>query len=293
MKSLVIGASGQVGSLLVDECKKNEHQVLGTFSSYLERNDENHQLLNLGNLKNVTEVINDFHPDLIFLPAAITLVDLCEESPSETRKINVNGVKMVVDLMPPEATLVFYSTDFVFDGTEGLYLETDLPNPINEYGKQKLIAENYIFHHCKKFRIIRTNLVYGPDAQGKNFVCRLINNLKNSVKVTIPKDEWVTPTYGPELAAFSVKLAQAELPSSVYHATGPEACSRLRFALEAARTFGCDASLIEPVTSADLVRSAPRPLNGGLRTRYQNLEFGMKVGFKQGLEHMFSCQEVT
>jgi dTDP-4-dehydrorhamnose reductase len=161
--------------------------------------------------------------------------------------------------------LIYFSTDFVFDGNEGLNDENSQPNPINEYGHQKLLSEIYIQNNLNKYAIIRTSSVYGNEEQEKNFICRLLKNLKQNIVATIPKDEQCTPTYNKDISKYAIDIALNH-GNGIYHVVGPQLTNRYKFALDAARIFGFDTNLIKPILSSDLKRAALRPLNAGLST---------------------------
>lgn len=289
MRSIVIGASGQVGSELYEylSLDKDNH-VFGT--SYSSHVNFVTSVVDITNYKEVTELISALHPDIIYLPAAVTNVDLCSEKPEETYHVNVLGIKNVVDAIGSRPIkLVYFSSDFVFDGIEGFYSEDAIPNPINEYGRQKLLAEHYIMGHMESFKIIRSNVIFGPDPQNKNFVVKLIENLRAGKVVNIPMDEYGTPTYGPALVETVVDVISKNPKNGIYHVGGSKMISRYKFALEAADVFDCDRRLIKPITSISLGRKALRPLNAGL-----NCDDGgcFTIDYIQGLRRMAAEVEV-
>lgn len=277
MNVLVIGASGQVGSALC-AAHTSEDFVCGTYLS----TETNGTKLDVAHRAEVGKLFASLEePDVVYMPAAIANVDFCEKQPAETWKTNVLGVKNVVDMIKgSEIIFVFYSTDFVFDGKEGLYSEDSLPNPINEYGRQKLIAEHYIASNLENYYIIRTNVVYGPDPQKKNYVVRAMENLRAGNVVTAPVDEWGTPTYSPDLAHISIDLAKSGQPSGIYHVGGLQVVNRYKFTLAAARVFELDERLVVPVPSHTLGRPALRPLNAGLKS---TASIPACCGYEEGL----------
>lgn len=280
-KTLVIGASGQVGGSLFKQLNKAKISCEGTYSSVT---IDGLKKLDISDYQAVQVAITKFKPSLIFLPACITDVDRCTRDPVGTYNVNVRGVKNVVDAIRDTSTkLVYFSSDFVFNGDEGLYDENSKPNPINEYGRQKLEAEQYIICHLGKYIIIRTSSVYGHEEQGKNFICRLLKNLQQGNIATIPKDEQCTPTYNEDLAKYAID-AGFYRPTGIYHAVGTQLTNRYKFALEAARAFDIDTSLIKPILSSDLQRPAKRPLNAGLSTIKHRQP--LMRDFKSGLSKM-------
>lgn len=264
MKILIIGASGQVGLALYKEHGLKGHTVLGTYFESNNKYPKNVVQMDITNFRSLN-AIKEYSPDVVYLASANTNVDFCEKNPQESFKTNVKSVKYIADICDKIRTkLVFFSTDYVFDGIEGNYNERSVPNPICEYGKQKLISEFIVLTTNSKNLVIRTNAVYGNDVSRKNFVLRLKSNLEAGAEVKIPSDEYCTPTYTSNLAKSASELALKKESSGVYHITGNELISRYNFARKIAEVFQCDSSLIEPVFSEALGRPARRPKNGGL-----------------------------
>jgi dTDP-4-dehydrorhamnose reductase len=137
----VIGASGLVGEHLANPLGIGDNPV-ATYRSNLIPSAEH---LDICDAVKVKELLERLQPEIIFLPAALTNVDFCEENRDPSYTINVKGVKNVVDTSNKiEARLIYFSTDYIFDGTAGPYHEDSTANPISEYGRQKLEAEHYI-----------------------------------------------------------------------------------------------------------------------------------------------------
>jgi dTDP-4-dehydrorhamnose reductase len=260
--SLVLGASGQVGKYLYKCLRETDEQTIGT--SFL-HSKPGLVRLDIRNKQTLAARMEDWEPQVVYLPAAMTNVDHCEQNPDLTYQINVQGVCNVAkETKRIGAKLVFFSTDYIFDGTNGPYSEDDLANPLCQYGTQKLISEHYIALHSSDYLIVRTTVVYGWESRGKNFVQRLTNSLKKGEQVHVPLDQIGNPTYAPNLAEAVVELATSK-ESGIFHIVGPELISRFDFAVIAAETFNLDCQLIKPVTTAELGQIANRPLQAGLR----------------------------
>lgn len=283
MKVLIIGASGQVGNALAARFLKNEDIVEGSYCNFTDHSKLvlKPKKLDLQDADAVGRVLICVEPDLIFICGSATNVDWCESNPKESQKINVEGVKNVVDVIKnktPLSKLIYFSSDYVFNGFKGFFSEDDTPDPINIYGQHKLIAENYVSTHLENYLIIRTNCVYGPDPQNKNFSCRLYENLKQGKSLVAPVDEYVTPTFVQELAdeAWALSTMNAA-KSKLYHIAGSGLTSRYRFAMFLAERFGFSPHLIQPMKSAEIFRKANRPLNGGLNCQKYEKEFQIKL----------------
>lgn len=234
-------------------------------------------------LKDIDWGFPDGFYDVIWLTAAVTDVNLCEQDPL-TGLVNYVAVQKIVDAIKKlvhQPILVFYSTDYVFDGgitASGPYHEGCPPNPINRYGYQKLAAEHYIRDNLEKYYIIRTNMVYGPDPKQKNFACRTIKQFMSSPQTHsyYGSQDVATPTFAPDLAKNSIKLVMNHnMPSSIYHITGKQQCSRYEFAKQISKELKLDIAhpaedTVTPEYAAELnkeavlERFARRPLKSGL-----------------------------
>ncbi len=260
MKSLVIGASGQLGNWILRILRTKPDQCFGTTWS-----QEKPHLINLDitNRVQVFSVIREIKPDVIFLTSAMTNVDLCEYNPLVSLNINVAGVKNVVDTThKSDIKLVYFSTDYVFDGNYGPYYTYDICNPINEYGKHKLAAENYVSIHAKDHLIIRTCGVFCANDK-KNFAARLTDSIQKGEKIKVVTDQFGSPTYAPELAKAAI-MAATEIDSRrLIHVTNNAVLSRFDFAKKIAKHFNAE-DLIEPIKTSEIKQEAKRPMKSGL-----------------------------
>ena len=179
-ENLVIGASGQVGEHLLTALQESGRSVLGT---YHQHQTEGLVPLDLRESRQTADLIQQCAPQTIYLPGALTNVDYCETHPEDSRAINVTALQGVVHAANAiGAGVVYFSSDYIFDGRSGAYTEDQPANPICEYGRHKLAAEHYISLNAAKFLIIRTTVVFGWEAQGKNFVSRLISDARRKAE---------------------------------------------------------------------------------------------------------------
>lgn len=260
---LVIGASGLVGGYLLRSLVQAGENPIGTYwanpISSVER-------LNISQRQETNIFLKRFQPEVVFLPAALTNVDYCEKNPAAAYEVNVMGIKNIADACRTiGARLIYFSSDYIFDGTSGPYDEQAIGNPLSVYGQQKLIAEHYIALALPQSIIIRTTVVYGWEHQGKNFVYRLVKSLKDGIPVKVPVDQVGTPTYALELAQNAIKLSKLQ-QAGVINIAGSDWINRYEFALEVAEIFNLPKNLIQPVTTQELNQAAKRPLLAGLKT---------------------------
>jgi dTDP-4-dehydrorhamnose reductase len=261
MKAIVIGASGLVGSHLLAACQKRNWQVKGTYNQFAQTGL---LPLQITDAKRIEEVLKEFEPNVVFLPAFRSNVDYCEEHPEETYQTNVVGSLNVAKAADDiGAQLVFYSSDYVFNGTDGPYRETDKPDPICIYGQQKLEIEQRIARLLKNHLILRITVVYGHEPQGKNFVSRLVKTLKSDKTIKVPQDQIGSPTLVDDIAEASCRLVEVDARGT-FHVAGSDRLNRYQFALEVAEVFNLPTHNILPVTTAELQQVAMRPLKAGM-----------------------------
>ncbi|MDE3102318.1 MAG: SDR family oxidoreductase [Chloroflexota bacterium] len=254
---LVVGASGLVGGALL--------RALGTtgVGTYLRRPRPGLLRLDAADRDTVARLLAEVRPDSVLFPAAEPGVDWCEEHPEEAREKNTRPALTTLSAaLDVGAHFVFFSTDYVFDGAEGPYMEDDRPAPLQVYGRIKLDIEKAVLGAGET--VLRTTTVFGEEAPPpKNFAVHLVERLRARERVRVPNDQISTPTWVDDLARASLAVAGR---AGVWHAAGPRLVSRDEFARLIATTFDLEPDLIEGVTTEELAQRAPRPLRGGLRT---------------------------
>ena len=153
-KVLVIGKNGMLGSEL--------YEILNNNASYIIKGTTLEDL-DICNQSQVIEIISDFEPNYIINCAAYTNVDKAEEDFETAKLINSSGTENIAKVCGRlDIPLVYISTDYVFDGTKNEpYTPDDKPNPINNYGLTKLMGEEAVKKHCKKYYVARTSWLYG------------------------------------------------------------------------------------------------------------------------------------
>jgi dTDP-4-dehydrorhamnose reductase len=188
--------------------------------------------------------------------AAWTDVDGAEADPQEAAAVNVGGTANVASLGAP---LVYYSTDYVFDGRKSEpYLESDGPNPLSAYGRSKLHGEAAAGEQAW---IVRSSWLFG--ATGHNFVRTMLRLGAELDEVSVVDDQRGSPTYVGHLAAATREVL--ELPYGVYHVAAGGECTwaELAVAIFAEARLACR---VRRISSAELGRPAPRPAYSVLRS---------------------------
>jgi dTDP-4-dehydrorhamnose reductase len=284
MRALVIGASGQVGGALCEALARRGHAAVGTHGRVPAPGTVP---LDFTDAAAAERLIIETRPDWIFCAAALTHVDYCEDHPREAERLNRDAPAAAARVAARiGAGFVFYSTEYVFDGTAGPYAEDDPPEPLSVYGRTKWEAEQAVREAAPRCAIARTTVVYGPERQEKNFVYQLRRRCRAGESVRVPVDQVSSPTYNADLAAASVELAERGL-TGVWHLAGTSVMDRYAFARLAASVFGLDAAGIVPVSTESLGQRAPRPLRGGLAVERAGRALATPLrAAREGLEAM-------
>ncbi|MBU2574400.1 MAG: SDR family oxidoreductase [Elusimicrobia bacterium] len=261
MKILVIGACGQIGKAVAAAAGAHGHRVFGADL----KSAGARFALDLADIGSAVKVMETVKPELTVLCSAMTYVDGCEKTPDLARKINAEAPGSLAALcLNSGSRLVYFSTEYVFDGKNGPYSETDPVNPLSVYGRTKFEGEMRVLGGMKDALSIRTTVVYSFDRAGNNFIMQLMDNYSRGVEMKVPLDQYSNPTHAPELADFILELAQAG-KSGVYNVAGADRLNRYEFALKACEAFGFKKDFLKPVATAELKQPAPRPLNAGLK----------------------------
>jgi dTDP-4-dehydrorhamnose reductase len=211
-------------------------------------------------------VINKVEPDIIVHLAAMTNVDQCEIERNAADNVNHLSVKELVKYITnsKERFLLYVSTDYVFDGEKGDYLEEDDRNPINWYGITKLLGEQELLEcNSENWCIARTSTPFGIHPKKLSFPLFIMKNLSREHEINVLTDQITSPTYALNLAEMMLEIIDKKV-KGVMHLSGSSQISRFNQALEIASAFSLDKSLIKPTTINEMEWKARRPKNSSL-----------------------------
>ncbi len=292
MKKIVItGSNGLLGQTLVNLLleEKEEYKVIG-FSRGLNRsgrNDFEYVSIDITGKGLLFEELNKYKPDVIVNTAAMTNVDACEENKAACDVLNVDVVEFLKEYSELNNThLVHISTDFIFDGKNGLYKETDTPNPLSYYGLSKLKSENILTESKIDFTILRTILVYGKvyDMTRNNIVLWVRKLLEEKKEITIVNDQFRMPTYVEDLA-LACKIAIDKKSTGIFNISSNKLLSIYEIAQYVAEVFELDKNLIKPISTKTLNQKAQRPPKTGFDLTKTNTELNFfPKSFKEDLQ---------
>lgn len=271
MKLVILGSKGMLGQALAEEFEDAEPALF------------DREELDITSVGAVFDFLGKLKPTHVINAAAYTNVDGAEEDSVFAHIVNGDAVGYLASLCSAiGATLVHYSTDYVFDGKNPRgYREDDIPGtPVNRYGESKLLGEQFLERFVSRatpyplsFYLIRTSWLYGP--YGKNFVGTMLEKGKGreGVPLRVVKDQRGKPTYTRDLARATRELLEGDSPSGIYHMTNdapPEGISWYDFGrviFEEARALdpAFDNALCRSCFSSEFPRPAARPRFSMLR----------------------------
>lgn len=216
-----------------------------------------HNDLDITKLSSLESCVQKIRPQIILNCASYNNVDAAEQDDSNALAVNGSAVKNLAKICRDEDIfLVHFSTDAVFDGKKGaLYTEDDQPNPINNYGKSKLVGEQYLVSSGAKFLLFRVSWVFGEGES--NFLVKLRSLISKPGPLRIVCDRFSVPTSANNIAQITIKAINAEL-KGLFHLVNSGYASRYEFARIFLKVMDIEKKLF-PALSSQFADPARRP----------------------------------
>ncbi|HUF39644.1 MAG TPA: SDR family oxidoreductase [Anaerolineales bacterium] len=262
MKILVTGASGLLGANVSLEAAKAGHEVVGVSHSKTVRADAftalRIDLLDGAALRGLVERVR---PEWVIHCAALADLEACERDPETARRLNgeVPGV-LAETCRKGGARLLHVSTDAVFDGVKGNYVETDDPNPLSVYAETKLAGERAVAAADPNALIARVNLFGFSPSGNRSLAEHFLYNLMDGNPLKGFTDVFFCPLLVNDIAGIFFRMLEMGL-GGLYHVFSSECTSKYDFGVRIAGRFGLDAGLIEPISVDDFGLAAARSPN--------------------------------
>ena len=281
MRILLTGSNGLFGQhLLTLLTHHKDYQVIATGKGENRNPAGNYTYLpcDLTSEDSVKKLIESARPDYLIHAAAKTQVDDCEINKAICWASNVAATQYLLNEMSKSGGHFQYiSTDFVFDGEQGNYLETDETGPVNYYGESKLEAERLVQGSGMSWSIARTVLVYGVgrDMSRSNIITWIYKSLKNKQPIKVVTDQIRTPTNVNDLAGGSLLILQKQA-EGIFHISGDEIMSPYDIAIKIANYFDFDRRLITPVDASTFSQAGKRPMKTGFIIDKARQKLGFK-----------------
>ncbi len=283
MKCLITGAGGMLGSDLAGKFAKS-FKIIG-----LGRKPKPPHLnipylvCDLNDEAAVGKIFEKEKPDVVFHAAAMTRVDDCEFERERAVRDNAEATRGMVEACNKvKAFLIFFSTDYVFDGEKkDAYCEDDACNPLNVYGETKLLAEEAIRRDAESYVIFRTSWLYG--LHGRSFPRTILNLAKAGSPLKIVSDQIGRPTYTKDIACALYELfdkngqTSKKLNRQIFHLANQGTASWAEFAESILRAASSGEARIERISSDQRPQGAKRPKNSVLSLEKTERILGIKM----------------
>ena len=256
MKALVTGAHGQLGRTVV-RVLRDTYEVIDTARGDLDITDESA----------VRSAVSAAQPDVILNCAAYNKVDTAESEPELALAVNAFGVQLLAAAASEiDATLVHFSTDFVFDGeTSTPYVETDAPNPQSVYATSKLLGEWFAAEAPRHYILRVANLFGGPavltpdERRRGSSLDLLASAMLEEREVRVFVDRTVSPSYVEDVTEAMVTVLRLGLSAGLYHCVGSGSATWFDIATELARRLNVTPNMRQvTLDTADLPACRPK-----------------------------------
>lgn len=247
MRWLVVGYKGMLGQDLVKTLTAKGLDVSG-----VDRTE-----VDITNAQDTFRALAGY--DIVVNCAAYTAVDAAEEAEELAFQVNALGASNLARATKIHGSrLIHISTDYVFSGDATVpYVESDVPGPASAYGRTKLAGEWAVEANTDEYVIVRTAWLYG--ANGNCFPKTIVKLLNDRDAITVVDDQFGQPTWTVDLAELIFNLVDTKVPSGIYHGTSGGQTNWFEFARAVATSAGLDPERVQPTTSAEFKRPAPRP----------------------------------
>lgn len=266
-KLLVTGFNGFVAGSVIAQAKgKWEIHGFGRSEKPAAEPGIFYHVLDLNDDQKLAVLFRQIAPDAVIHTAAMANIDICQTNQETAENVNVGITKTIARLcLESGAKMVFCSTDTVFDGIKGNYVETDEPKAVNFYAETKIRAEQIVLSASGKNVVARLSLVMGLPVMGhgNSFLAGTIEKLKEGLQIPFPSNEIRTPVDVITLGSALVELAGNQF-GGIIHLSGNTAITRYEMAREIAATLGFSPDLILSTDSNSMAGRAPRPNNASM-----------------------------
>lgn len=270
---LLLGGTGQIG-----------HELRVPLSAFGTVVSPDREVLDLLNPESIREVVREYAPDIVVNAAAYTAVDDAEAEREEAQALNARVPGVLAEISEEVGSwLVHYSTDYVFDGSNTVpYVETDSPNPINEYGRTKRAGEEVIQEVGGRYLILRTSWVYSD--RRSNFLRTMLRLADDHDTLTVVDDQIGAPTWAGWIAQATTAMLHrlvgdenARDKSGLYHLAASGQTSWYGFARAIFAQFERDDVAVEPIPSEEYPTPADRPAYTVLDSSKARQTFGLTI----------------
>lgn len=295
MKIAVTGANGLLGQYLVKHLLEEGYVVLATGRGpsrlpFKNSGTFSYHHADLTDKPAIRQMLIAERPDVLVHAGAMTQLDECEQHREECVEINVHATAHLLELAEVYSRFfIFISSDFVFDGKNGNYIEDDALGPVSWYGTSKQRAEQIVQSGKLPWAIVRTCLVYGNALSGSrsNMITWVKASLEDGKAIKVVGDQVRTPTYVEDLAK-GIALIIHKKAAGIFHISGKDVLTPYQMAMATADYLHLKTDLISKVDASVFTQPATRPPLTGFNITKARDQLGFEpISFDEGLQRMF------
>lgn len=288
---LLTGGSGLLALNWACSVRQTWDVVLATHRHPVRLRGTTTRTMRLDDPVDLARQVDEIQPDLLVHTAGLTNVDACEADPGLARHANAVLAKNLADVAETRSIpLVHISTDHLFAGDHACYREDDAVQPLNEYARSKLLAEEWVLESCPRALVLRTNFFGWGHARRQSFTDWIIYTLRQGGRLTLFEDVYFTPVLADNVALGAHELVERGA-AGIFNLAGDERISKYDFGLRVVDIFGLRRDLIDRsvVTTAGL--RAPRPRDMSLDTSKLRAFLSLRPGNVNGYLEALRQQE--
>lgn len=291
MKIFVTGSNGFVGSYIVKRLLDEGYEVFASSRTGDQSSFTSYKLFRFIQVDftdpySLHDAFEFVMPDVVIHCGAMSKPDDCERNQADAYDVNVYGtVQLLLNAEAYKCHVIHLSTDFIFNGENGMHEEDDAPEPLSYYGKTKLQAEEAVMEYPYEWTIVRTVFVYGKPLYGRDsFVTMIAKKLQSNAPFKIVNDQERTPTHAEDLANGIASIIKKKA-TGIYHLCGKDVLTPYDIAMKTADVLRINNHALTPITTNDLKELAQRPLKSGLNIEKARRELGFDpMSFEEGLK---------
>lgn len=248
-KILITGVDGFLGKKIFHVLSK-KYDVIGT-----SRRGSQERIIELDITDNdsIRRIIESVKPTILIHTAALVDVEKSESDKESAYSVNALAPKLFAGLCAEKKIkMIYFSTDYVFDGTAEVYHTNSVRNPVNYYGVTKRNAEDFIIDKLLDYVIIRPSILYGFNDfhDKKNFVLNIIERLKRGEKVILDSERIKYPLLIDDVSEKMIEIIETN-QRGIFHFAGPTPITKYDWGKEIADVFGLNSDMIVPAENAE------------------------------------------
>lgn len=282
---LVTGASGLIGRQVTKDLVEKNFDVYSCY--HIDRPEFGIETqLDLTKKEKIEDTLRAIKPEIVIHLAAITGVDICETQKELSHLVNTKATEILAaESTKYNSFFVYLSTDYVFNGKNGMRSETDMPSPVNFYGRTKLDGEIVLSNSTSSYSIIRTSTPFGLHTKKKSFPLWIKEKLELKKEIPVLVDQFTSPTFVPSLSEMLIEIAIKRI-RGIMHLAGSTRISRYEFARIIADKLNLDSTLLKPTKIVEMKWIAQRPQDSSLDISKVMQTLDNKP---QTIEHSLEC----